>query len=545
MANAKMLPKAQVPKQRNTKKTHEEYLQELKERGKDIIPLEEYNGANTLILHKSPICGHAWMISPANVLNNKRIVFYCKECSKHRDREWRRRSTDDYIAELQELGIRITPVEDYVTATTPIKHRFEDCGHITSVKPADVLNKQKGKDIYTCRACSFVAMGKRYRKGEEYLQKIKDLNIPVEVLEDYVNMRTPIMHRFVECGHEAKLRPDHVLEIANKETSGCNICEEKLKNERKRKTIEEFTVELMEHCVNVDVIEFTGMGNPVKVRCGVCHYEWETFPNSLLKCKTESGCPKCSHLVITNKDFQKRANETKHENVIVLGKYKKANEKIKCMCKQCGRQWHATATQIYGGYGCAECSAKERGIRQRVSYDEVVDRIHLNHPNIEIVGKYEKASKKVMMKCNVCNYEWEGTPTSMFYFDSGCPKCYTPSKGEEVVNLFLQMNMIEFIPQKTFSDLRGVNNGMLSYDFYLPTFNKLIEFQGEQHIRAVSRFGGEEQLKIQQEHDRRKREYAKEHNIDLLEIWYYDIDNIEQILKENLNLESVETVIPA
>ena len=93
----------------------------------------------------------------------------------------------------------------------------------------------------------------------------------------------------------------------------------------------------------------------------------------------------------------------------------------------------------------------------------------------------------------------------------------------------------------------GVHNGLLSYDFYIPNYNYLFEFQGRQHEEPIDFFGGEEQFKIQQEHDRRKREYAKEHNINLLEIWYYDIDNIEDILTKTLNLklESVETVIPA
>ena len=40
----------------------------------------------------------------------------------------------------------------------------------------------------------------------------------------------------------------------------------------------------------------------------------------------------------------------------------------------------------------------------------------------------------------------------------------------------------------------------------------------------------------QQEHDRRKREYAKQNNIDLLEIWYWDYDNIEDILSNKLNI---------
>lgn len=41
----------------------------------------------------------------------------------------------------------------------------------------------------------------------------------------------------------------------------------------------------------------------------------------------------------------------------------------------------------------------------------------------------------------------------------------------------------------------------------------------------------------QQEHDRRKREYAIQNNINLLEIWYWDYDNIEKILKSELLAE--------
>lgn len=47
-------------------------------------------------------------------------------------------------------------------------------------------------------------------------------------------------------------------------------------------------------------------------------------------------------------------------------------------------------------------------------------------------------------------------------------------------------------------------------------------------------FGGESQFIIQQEHDKRKRDYAQNHDIKLMEIWYYDFDNIENILIDNL-----------
>ena len=84
----------------------------------------------------------------------------------------------------------------------------------------------------------------------------------------------------------------------------------------------------------------------------------------------------------------------------------------------------------------------------------------------------------------------------------------------------------------------GVNNNLLSYDFYLPDYNMLIECQGIQHEKFTKGLHETEvDFKKQLEHDRRKKEYAKQNNINLLEIWYYDIDNIEEILINELNLK--------
>lgn len=51
-----------------------------------------------------------------------------------------------------------------------------------------------------------------------------------------------------------------------------------------------------------------------------------------------------------------------------------------------------------------------------------------------------------------------------------------------------------------------------------------------------------EDFERQLEHDKRKRNYAKENNIRLLEIWYYDIDNIEEILIKELNKINKEVI---
>lgn len=38
------------------------------------------------------------------------------------------------------------------------------------------------------------------------------------------------------------------------------------------------------------------------------------------------------------------------------------------------------------------------------------------------------------------------------------------------------------------------------------------------------------------EHDKRKREYVKSHGYKFIEIWYYDFDNIEEILNKELEV---------
>lgn len=118
-----------------------------------------------------------------------------------------------------------------------------------------------------------------------------------------------------------------------------------------------------------------------------------------------------------------------------------------------------------------------------------------------------------------------------------CPECQF-SKGEKRIEEWLNINNFikgeDYIPQKEFDGLTGLGNSNLSYDFYLPNYNLLIEYQGEQHEKPIDFFGGEKQFKKQQEHDRRKKEYANNNKIKLLPIWYWNYENIESILNKKL-----------
>lgn len=142
----------------------------------------------------------------------------------------------------------------------------------------------------------------------------------------------------------------------------------------------------------------------------------------------------------------------------------------------------------------------------------------------------------VWWKCEL-NHEWEATINRRTNMKSGCPVC-NESKGERKIRNLLESNKLFFIPQKEFANLVGLSGGNLSYDFYLPEQNLLIEFQGQFHDGKGNDYV-KENLEKQQEHDKRKREYANHNNIGLLEIWYWDYDNIEEKLKNILNKEEL------
>lgn len=144
---------------------------------------------------------------------------------------------------------------------------------------------------------------------------------------------------------------------------------------------------------------------------------------------------------------------------------------------------------------------------------------------------------KYLFKCEKCGKEFERYLNNINRRGDSlkCHDC-TSSQLEQETSKMLQKYNIKYIPQKSYKGLIGENQGNLSYDFYLPQYNTLIECQGEQHEKWIEGWITKEGFKRQLEHDRRKKQYAIDHNINFLEIWYYDIDNIEEILTKQLNL---------
>lgn len=119
----------------------------------------------------------------------------------------------------------------------------------------------------------------------------------------------------------------------------------------------------------------------------------------------------------------------------------------------------------------------------------------------------------------------------------GCPKCQS-SKGELKILNFLKNHNIIYQYQKTFKDCRNpTTNQMLKFDFYIPSKNLLIEYDGEQHFK-IGDFGSfkftKQDLNDVRQRDKIKSHYAKLNNIKLLRIKYTKLNKIDTILSNKL-----------
>jgi very-short-patch-repair endonuclease len=129
------------------------------------------------------------------------------------------------------------------------------------------------------------------------------------------------------------------------------------------------------------------------------------------------------------------------------------------------------------------------------------------------------------IKCQ--KHGWFTQQISNHLMGQGCPKC-KQSRGEKEIEQFLIDNGIEYITQKTFEGCK--NKRMLPFDFYIPSKNLCIEYDGEFHTKPVEFFGGEESLKKTIKHDKIKDDFCKENGVNLIRISYIDFNNVKNIL---------------
>ena len=257
-----------------------------------------------------------------------------------------------------------------------------------------------------------------------------------------------------------------------------------------------------------------------------------------------NGCPTCA---IENKRqkklmpqslFVEKARKI-HKNKYNYDKVKYVNSQTKvCItCPQHGDFWQLPVVHLQG-HGCSLCKTDKTRERCVMSKDEFIRRAKIAHPtkNYDYSRvEYLTSSDKVCIICPEHGEFWQSAHNHIN--GSCCPNCQV-SFGENLVKVFLDKHSVNYIQQyKIKNENLFCNNGYMIVDFYLPSFNIIIEYNGIQHYKPIKRFGGLDSFNNQIERDNAVRQYCTEHKTKLIEIPYTQKNNIDNILKKELKIK--------
>ena len=210
---------------------------------------------------------------------------------------------------------------------------------------------------------------------------------------------------------------------------------------------------------------------------------------------------------------------------------------IKIICKTCGRCFLQRPDHHLCGSGCPDCGKIIQANKHKLTQEEFVDKAKSIHGNSYDYSKvvYNKHRNKIEIVCKKCNRSFWQTANAHLRGE-GCPNCIY-SKGENKIKSLLDNWNIEYVFQKRFRNC--IDKQILPFDFYLPDYSVCIEFQGKQHFDpqmqinlTKSKKKGIYRFNIQKKHDKIKKLYCEQNNLDLIEIKYDE--NIEEKLKLEL-----------
>ena len=346
---------------------------------------------------------------------------------------------------------------------------------------------------------------------ETFLSKFKRVypNDEIEIIE-WNGYTKPLNFICGICGQE-----HHIFDarqLLNKKT----FCQKNAKNNVKW-DLESYLDRINKiHNESIEIIEYNGLSNPVKYYCPRCHKIKMCNPARTLITRL-SLCDECYGIEknITKNKIDELFKDSKKYKLIT---WRGVNKKMTIQCLNCGAIFDRNPNNVIECFdSCPKCNSG--AIKQRLPVEKVQEQIDREFGKnqyllVDYQGQLQKNSK---IKCLNCGLIFN-TQISTFNTTRGCPKCKRyKSKGEQLVQRYLEDNNIKFESQKRFSDCNGK---LSSFDFCVYDKNDkmyLIEVNGRQHYFQTGRFGDLETI---QKRDNIKIEYCKEHNIPLIIIPY-------------------------
>lgn len=329
----------------------------------------------------------------------------------------------------------------------------------------------------------------------------------------YVNNSTKVIITCLKHGNFTQQPNAHMM------GQGCNKC-----NNGVKYTLDDFIkIATEKHGDKYDYSKSIYIDSFTKIKI-ICkeHGVFEQTPGN----HTIAGhdCPICSGVKkYTQEEFiQNCTNIHNNKYDYSLVEYVSMEHWIKIICPEHGLFEQKSNNHFNLKQGCINCSHSKKG-----TTESFIEKSIIKHGNKYDYSKvnYKGSKKPVEIICLTHGLFFQ-QPTKHLMMQ-GCPICKT-SHGEKKLIKYFSDNNIEYKYQFRLTKCPFV------FDFYLPKYNTIIEYDGKQHFEPVKFFGGEDTFMYQIERDSNKESYCESNNLILIRIPYYDDKNLSKYLNQFL-----------
>lgn len=274
----------------------------------------------------------------------------------------------------------------------------------------------------------------------------------------------------------------------------------------------------------------------IKFFCEKCNSTFERTRAEILD--KSRHCPTCMDNLRAERSYEKRnqlfENNKDEKQWTYLNKFVSYHTLMKAKCNKCNTIFEKRTDAFFKGSKCAVCEA------ERVDHELKEMLSNKFNNEYEYLNKIKNYSTNLKILHKACGTTFSVVCREHYYGERVCPKCYNRySYGEYKILKYLESKSIKFTPQKKFDDFKTPKGYYYRYDFFLPDYKMLIEYDGAQHRQPIT-FGRmtleeayQDMLKIQAT-DKIKDDYAKANGYLMLRIPSNKYSLIEYILDDTL-----------
>ena len=337
-------------------------------------------------------------------------------------------------------------------------------------------------------------------------------------LVDYKNAKTPVT---IICPIHGEFNQRPELHLKG---SGCKLCGYGENKNNTRRSQEDYIKKAEEKHngkYSYEKTKYVNANTNIIITCPT-HGDFSQNPNQHLR---GQGCLKCAGKYMDQDMFVDKAKQIhgdKYDYSKVV--YTNNSTPVKIICPEHGEFMQAPTNHVSSKQGCPVCGRIKKDISNTMTQDEVIDlfqNVHGDQYDYSLVD-YKGMNKNVDIICRK-HGPFSVRPANHLYLGSGCPICME-SKGEKFIRNILIDNNIQYISQKQFDDCQTISSKgkctKLRFDFYLPEYNTVVEYDGVQHHEPVEVFGGLKNLEVIQRRDEIKNQYCRDNGIKMIRVSY-------------------------